>query len=206
MLMDVSECWSANYNQGLHLQIKSILLSVCVAKISVTWLYQTGYFLSGFRITACVAPCFLHPFRQLGDSTEDCRKIGRLSAFITGPCPIVGSGNANIRTEPHRTAPLGGNANISEQSRTVPQRTVAHPSVETRQKTERVCERDNPSLHTAPQPGLLLIGSQRCQYSLLLVYRRFRFLSQSHPLRGGCSSSLSLTAMHSTGPPYSQIN
>ena len=34
--------------EGLQLYIKSTLLAVFVAKISVTWSYQTGYFLSDF--------------------------------------------------------------------------------------------------------------------------------------------------------------
>jgi hypothetical protein len=70
--------------------------------------------LSDFRIKACVAPRFHHHFRRLGNPTEECRKIFRLSWFISGPCPTFGGGNANKRTEPHCTstnssAPLSGN-------------------------------------------------------------------------------------------------
>ena len=66
---------------GLHLKFKTILPAVCVANMSVTWSYQTGFQKNGVR-SSTFSPTF-----QLGNPTEECRKIGRLSAFISAPRP-----------------------------------------------------------------------------------------------------------------------
>ena len=140
---------------------------MCCKDISDLVWTKLDNFLRDCRIKVCVAPRLRHPFRRLGNPTEECRKIGRLSAAISGPCPTFTSGNADV-SEPSRTEPhlLVGNANISK---TEPHRTATN-SDEALGGNERVRWFSWPSREVITPPSGLLHSQGSC----LLVHTAAR--------------------------------